>query len=111
VRSIHRADPEIEQRWLEQIRAIAARVLAPYDVDLYLFGSRSRGEARTASDIDLALDPLGEVPLTVFARLEEEFEESTVPVDVDLVDLRAAGDVLRGKVKREGVRWIASKSA
>lgn len=101
----------MERRWLEQIRAIATRVLAPYDVDLFLFGSRARGEARAASDIDLALDAKGEVPLTVLARLEDEFEQSTVPVEVDLVDLRAAGDALRGKVEREGVRWIASKSA
>lgn len=111
MRALRRADPETERRWLEQVRAIATRVLQPYDVDLYLFGSRARGDARVASDIDLALDPRGELPPIVLARLEEEFDESTVPVVVDLVDLREAGETLRAKAKREGIRWIASRSA
>jgi predicted nucleotidyltransferase len=111
MRALQRADPEIERRWLEQVRDIATRVLAPYDVDLYLFGSRARGDARVASDIDLGLDPKGEFPPAVLARLEEEFDESTVPVEVDLVDLRGAGETLRAKATREGIRWIASRSA
>ena len=110
MRAIRRADPVIERRWLEQVRAIATRVLAPYDVDLYLFGSRARGDARASSDIDLALDPKGELPPNVLARLDEAFDESTVPVAVDLVDLRGAGEKLRSKAMREGHRWIASKN-
>jgi hypothetical protein len=93
------------------IRATATRVLEPYDVELFLFGSLARGEGRAASEIDLALEPKREFPLTVLARLEEEFDESNVPVAVDLVDLRSAGDSLRAKVRAEGIRWIASKSA
>lgn len=111
MRAIRRADPETERRWLEQVRAIATRILLPYDVDLYLFGSRARGDARVASDIDLGLDPKGEFPSSVLVRLEEEFDESTVPVEVDLVDLRGAGETLRAKARSEGIRWIASRSA
>jgi len=111
MRAIRRADPETERRWLAQIRAIATRILQPYDVELYLFGSRARGEARRASDIDLALEPRGEFPPAVLARLAEEFDESTVPVTVDLIDLRSAGAALRAKATKEGIRWIASKNA
>ncbi|NOT31015.1 MAG: nucleotidyltransferase domain-containing protein [Planctomycetes bacterium] len=111
MRAIRRADPETERRWLEQVRAIATEVLAPYDVDLYLFGSRARGEAKEASDIDLALDPRGELRPSVLARLDEQFDESTVPVKVEVVDLRSAGEEFRAKALREGIRWIASKSA
>ncbi len=111
MRPIRRTDPATEKRWLEQVRAIATNVLAPYDVDLYLFGSRARGEAKEASDIDLALDARGELPPSVLARLDEQFDESTIPVRVDVVDLRNAGEPLRAKALREGIRWIASKSA
>lgn len=110
MRALRRADPAIERRWLQQICGIATRVLAPYDVDLYLVGSRARGEAREASDIDLAIDPKGELPPAVFAELAERFEESTVPVPVELIDLRSAGEPFRAKALREGIRWIASKS-
>lgn len=111
MRAVRGSDPEIERRWLEQIRAIATRALAPYDVNLYLFGSRARGDAREASDIDLALEPKGEFPPSVLAHLDAQFEESTVPVAVDLVDLRGADEALRSKARQEGIRWIASKSA
>jgi len=111
MRPVRRADPEVERRWLEEVRAIATRVLASYDVDLYLFGSRVRGDARSASDIDLAVDPKGDLPLDVLVRLEEELEESTVPVNVEVVDLRGAGEALRKRARSEGIRWIASKSA
>lgn len=110
MRALRRADPETEKRWLDQVRTIATRALAPYPVDLYLFGSRARGDAKEASDIDLALDPKGELPLGVLAHLDEQFEESTVPVRVDVVDLRSAGEPLRTKALREGIRWIDSKN-
>ena len=111
MRKLRPVDPELQSRWLEQIREIATQILAPYDVDLYLFGSRARGDARLASDIDLAIDPKEDLPLSVLTRLSDEFEESTVPVRVELVDLRSAGATLRAKVLQEGIRWIASRSA
>ncbi len=110
MRKIRRADPELETRWLAQVREIATRVLAGQRADLYLFGSRARGDARLASDIDLAVDA-PELPGSVLAALEQELEESTVPVRVQVVDLRQAGEDLRARVLEEGIRWIASKSA
>jgi predicted nucleotidyltransferase len=111
MRRIRRTDPETEARWLAQAHDIATRVLAPHDVELYLFGSRARGDARLASDIDLAIEPHGDLPASVLVRLAAELEESTIPVRVELIDLRTAGEQLRAKVRREGIRWIASKSA
>jgi len=81
--------------------------MTPYDADLYLFGSRARGIPRAASDIDLAIDPHGPLPRSALSSLRELFEESTVPVHVDVLDLRDAGPGLRQRVLREGVRWNA----
>ena len=111
MRRIRPATPELEARWLAQVRDISVRILAPYDVDLYLFGSRARGDARLASDIDLAVDPRGELPRGALLDLEEALDESTVPVRVEVVDLRFAGRDLRARVHEEGVQWIASASA
>jgi hypothetical protein len=111
MRRLRRPDPAAEARWLAQVRETATAVLAPYPVDLFLFGSRARGEARLASDIDLALDPHGELPQSVLAELEEKLDETTVPVRVEVVDLRQVSAAFRSKVLDEGVQWIACKSA
>jgi predicted nucleotidyltransferase len=111
MRKLRRADPELESRWLDQIREIATAVLAPYDVDLYLIGSRARGDARLASDIDFAIDSRETLSPSLLAQLSDEFEESTVPVRVEVIDLRRASAGFRAKVLREGIRWIASRSA
>ncbi len=68
MRRIRRPNPETEARGLAEVRRIATEVLAPFEVDLYLFGSRARGDARLASDIDLALDPRQDLPTSVLAE-------------------------------------------
>lgn len=100
-----------ESRWFAAIRDIASRVLGPHPVDLYLFGSRALGTARPASDIDLAVDPHGELPVGTLPRFREALEESTIPVRIDVVDLSEAGAGFRARVLKEGVRWSVSRSA
>lgn len=87
-------------RWLARVRAIASSVLAAYPSDLYLFGSRARGDFRATSDFDLAVDPRGSLPRHVLAQLRDAFEESTLPIRVDVVDLREASDALRKRFAR-----------
>jgi hypothetical protein len=40
-----------------------------------------------------------------FAELQDEIEESTIPYDVDLVNLKTADPALVEEVRREGVKW------
>lgn len=65
---------------------------------------RARGE-RQHSDIDIAILRLGELPIGLFVELEADIEETTIPFDVDLVDLRRADPALVGEIRREGVKW------
>ena len=44
-------------------------------------------------------------PSASFGELEADIEESTIPYDVDLVDLRHADPALVAAVRREGVKW------
>lgn len=69
---------------LQQNRAI---------VGAYLFGSRARGEARTGSDVDLALYGDRPFDLDELIGLETELERAAgLPVDV--IDLRRADTFL-----------------
>lgn len=79
--------------------------LGEHDAAVWLFGSCARGQPRQRSDIDIAVLPRDELPLGFFAELEADIEESTIPYDVDLVDLRHADPALVAEIQREGIPW------
>lgn len=99
-------DAERRARYLREVRAIVLRCFQRWPAKVWLFGSFARGEERTASDIDIAVEPGPEVPPSALSAIEEALEEGTIPYFVDLVDLRAAGDRLRAMVLNEGVPWL-----
>ncbi|MFN3629130.1 MAG: nucleotidyltransferase family protein [Casimicrobiaceae bacterium] len=79
------------------VRATGARVV--------LFGSRARGEARAASDFDLALVAAAPLPADALAEARAAFEASSIPFEVDLVDYHRATPELRAAIDRDGVTW------
>ena len=79
--------------------------LGAHDAAVWLFGSCARGEVRQHSDIDVAILPREDLPIGFFGELEADIEESTIPYDVDLVDLRHADGALVDAVRREGIPW------
>jgi predicted nucleotidyltransferase len=93
--------------FLERVRAMALEALEGLPVSVWLFGSWARGEARSSSDIDLAVLPTGPLPDGTLAKLRLAFEESTIPYRVDLVDLRDVDEGFREAVQEEGIRWRA----
>lgn len=90
---------------VEELRRIVLAALGEHDAAVWLFGSCARGEPRQHSDIDIGILPRDELPRGFFGDLEAEIEESTIPYDVDVVDLRHADPALVAEVCREGVKW------
>lgn len=91
--------------YLDQIRDILCRSLQEYRVKMYLFGSRARGTASTGSDCDIGIDSLEDLPKGLLSIIREELEESFVPYQVELIDLRRTTSDFAEKVRREGVVW------
>jgi predicted nucleotidyltransferase len=96
---------QIRTAAIEELRRMVLAALGKHDATVWLFGSCSRGDPRQHSDIDVAILPRDELPLGFFGQLEAEIEESTIPYDVDLVDLRYADPTLVAAVERDGVKW------
>ncbi|ADI14980.1 type VII toxin-antitoxin system MntA family adenylyltransferase antitoxin [Truepera radiovictrix] len=90
---------------LERVRRIILAGLAGCPARVYLFGSRASGQARSASDIDVAVWPLAPLPEGTLAAIREALEETTIPYTIDLVDLRDADASFRARVIAEGVPW------
>jgi len=79
----------MRQRSLEEVKRLVLDALRAYPARVYLFGSSVAGTTRRSSDIDVAIDPLAPLQPRLLTNLREALEESTVPYDVDVVDLTA----------------------
>jgi len=90
----------------EQDFQIVRRILSSHvpDRPVYIFGSRATGKARRRSDIDLAIG--GKEPLTLHQRalLNMDFEESDLPVTVDILDLNAIETPFHMRIERDFVQ-------
>jgi hypothetical protein len=93
------------RRAIEELRHMVLSALGEHDAAVWLFGSCARGDVLQHSDIDIAILPRDDLPSGFFSDLAEILEESSIPYDVDIVDLRIAASSLIDEVRREGVIW------
>ena len=63
---------------------IIKEALSKYPYKFYAYGSRVKGTARKFSDLDLCYQE--DIPLSVISRLREEFTDSNLPFEVELVN-------------------------
>ena len=86
-------------------RAEVRRILAEQvpGAKAWAFGSRVKGTARPFSDLDLAIDAGAELDLATLAGLRHAFQESDLPISVDLLDLRAVRPAIKRRVRMEQV--------
>ena len=93
-----------EENVLAMIRAAlreAAADLAGYRV--VLFGSRARGRARPGSDFDIGVLGHAPLPLGVFFRLAERFEQMPTLYSVDWVDLQRTSQAFRQSALEQAI--------
>jgi hypothetical protein len=76
-----------------------------HEINVYLFGSRATGRARSRSDVDIGL--LSEKPIgaKIVADLKNHIEESSIPYKVDVVDLNRVNDDFRKKALKGAISW------
>lgn len=91
---------DLRQQDLEIVQRILEAHLPGRPV--YVFGSRTTGRARPASDLDLAVGG-SDLSLREHALLDEAFEESDLPMCVDIVPLAQAKGIFRKRIESE---WI-----
>jgi len=89
---------------LEELKEFLREFFKDEKVEVYLFGSRARGDFSEFSDVDIAIYSEKDIS-DKLSLLSEILEESNLPFKVDLVDLRVT-PYLRDVVRKEGKRWI-----
>ena len=83
-----------------QVDAILARV-AP-GIEVWAYGSRVNGTSYEASDLDLVLrgDKLRPVSVSIVSALIDAFDESTIPIIVDIHDWARLPPAYREEIER-----------
>ena len=84
--------------------AIIAPILRhhlPPGTKIWVFGSRAKGTAHPASDLDLAIDAGAALDRDLLLDLKELFEASDLPYRVDLVDWHELSDGFRTMIESE----------
>lgn len=75
----------LAEPWLVLVRDVLRRHL-PTTCTVWVFGSRVDGNPKPFSDLDLALIHQTPLPFAMLAALEHDFDESKLPIKVDIVD-------------------------
>lgn len=88
------------QEW-QEVCAILGAHIPEYPV--WAFGSRVKGTAKTYSDLDLAIISPQPLSLTTMAALKEAFDESNLPMRVDLVDWATTSNIFRQIIRQNSV--------
>lgn len=101
--------PESDQERFERYRKKLVAIIrnAIPDCKIYLFGSRARKTHRPGADIDIALDAGQPICMDILLTLYGEIEETTIPVNVDLVDMHNISDDMLAQIQAEKITWAA----
>jgi len=89
---------DIETKYLEMIKSILYQHIPEYEV--WIFGSRVRGQAYRYSDIDLVLIGKEKLDLHRLEALRDDFSESDLPFMVDVLDWHDISDSFRQAILR-----------
>lgn len=73
----------------------------PNNAKVWVFGSRARGKARRASDLDLAIDADRKLTKQEASELFHAFEGSDLPYKVDVVDLNSISEDFKKIIDNE----------
>ena len=91
-------------RTLRDLKGFLKDFFKDLKVEIYLFGSRARGDFSEYSDVDIAIYSESDIG-DMLTLLMEILEEGNFPYKVDIVDLKKA-PYLKEVVQKEGIRWL-----
>ncbi|GGO85190.1 hypothetical protein GCM10011348_33170 [Marinobacterium nitratireducens] len=88
----------------ELVLRLLSGALGP-GIEVYVFGSRARGDACHASDLDVLLRSTTPIGFAELAEASERLSESDLPFSVDLLDDARISDAFRQRIDVDLVSW------
>jgi len=97
----------IDEKYVNMITSTIRKVPDLKECSVYLYGSRVQGKAAKYSDIDIALDYMGQsVPDKLKQSLLTLFEKSILPYNVDIIDVNSVSSAFKAKIEKDFVKII-----
>lgn len=93
---------QVKDADLNQLKKIFEKHLP--DAEYYIFGSRAKGTAREASDIDIAVNSGDKIPLLLLSTIEEAFADSDIPYKVDFIDMQRIDDEFQRHILNNAIK-------
>lgn len=88
----------LEKRHLDFILQVLQKNIP--QAKFYIFGSRAKGNHKEYSDIDIAVKLEEEtISADILGKILMEFSDSTLPYEVDVIDLNAIDDRFKNLIK------------
>ena len=87
---------DLEPRLLDQVRAILKEHVP--ECEVWAFGSRVGCGSKRFSDLDLAVVATTSLPTRRLALLANAFEESDLPIKVDVVDWQSTAPAFQRRI-------------
>lgn len=88
----------LEQKYIDIVKNILQKYLK--DQKVYVFGSRSVGNFKKYSDLDLAIDGIADV-----IKISNEFKDSSLPIDIDVVLIKDLSSEFLDVVKKDFIKF------
>lgn len=100
---------EHQLKYLKEAKRILLKYEEIKDYAVFLFGSRADHTAHQRSDIDIGI--LGKQALPAFIKMdiEEEFENSNIPLRVDFIDFYKVDEAFKKEALKGAVVWNLPK--
>ena len=85
---------------LDFIRETLKKYIPNPRAKFYIFGSRAKGKYKEYSDVDIAID-CPNLEKSIKSKIELEFENSTFPYEVDIVDLNSIKETFKNLIQND----------
>ena len=95
----------LKEKYKEELIKIIHKHLP--NCTIYLFGSRAINKEYSGSDIDIAVDTGTPLTLDKLSSIQSDFEETSIPMTLDIVDIQTAPEELKKDIFAEGIKWTS----
>ncbi len=95
------AEIDLEDKYIKFIKDTIGAILP--DAEIYIYGSRVQGKACNYSDVDIALQAPDkkEISFDKLLKIKSDFENSTFPYKVDIVDLQSLSEKFLSIIEKD----------
>ena len=97
----------LDKRHIDFIIQVLQTNIPQKEAEFYIFGSRAKESYKEYSDIDIAVKiPNEKISADTLGKILIDFNDSTLPYEVDVIDLNAIDDKFKNLIQDSLVKLL-----